>query len=204
MSDIKYEQIPDGSGTVRISGLESLTDDFVLKNEYLKREGKELERLKGLLRGAALPIIRAAQAAGAQRAFISSSGAGGVSVTLPDYTKPGNRSVFGDDKLSELMKRGGLERLGLKPEEVFEEERTGGEEQIVLKGRWVVWFREHFGALLETDEEIKWERTEPKVIRRLRFDVIGKLEAAAAAGSAVAQFLVEKGLSSLMVKAEKR
>ena len=199
---IKHEQVPDGSGTVRISGLESLADDFTIKSEYIKRETSRLEDMKQMLRGAALPVIRAAQAAGAVRAFIGASKRGGVMVTLPDYSKAGNRPVFDDKKMAELMKAGSLESLGLKPEEIFEETRTGGEEQIVLKGRWIGWFKEHFPQLLQADDDIKWERTEPKIVRRLRQEAIGKLEAAAAAGSTVAQLLVSKGLTSLSVKPE--
>lgn len=202
-TNIKQEMVPDGSGTVAIGGLESLADSFKLKEAFLKTVSAEVDGLKDMLRGAALSAIRAAKEGGAIRAFIRASGHGGVLVTMPDYEKAANRPEFGPEKLKKLMKAGTLESLGMTSEEVFEEERTLGGEVIELRGRWVEWFKQHLGgSLQQEDPDITWEKREPTVIRRVKAEVIPRLEVAAAAGSAVAQLLVTAGLKALMVKAE--
>ena len=201
---IKQEMIPDGSGTVAVGGLESLADNYKLKEAYLKTVLEEVDRLKDMLRGAALGAIRTAREAGAVRAFIRASGRGGVLVTMPDYTKPANRPEFNAKKLEEMMKMGSLDSIGLSPEEVFEEERTPGGEVIELRGRWVEWFKSHYSGSLTNDPDLNWEKREPTVVRRVREAVIPRLEVAAAAGSAIAQLLITKGLKALMVKAEEK
>jgi hypothetical protein len=186
-----------------MSGLESIVDKFLLKDAFLKSETEEFKSIKETLRGAALTVIRAAKEAGVKRAYLRSSRRGGVLITLPDYTKLSNRPVFNDKKLAELMKLGGLEELGLKPEEVFEEEREGGGEVIELRGRWIEWFKAHFPDQLKAkDPDLKWENREPTITRRVKLSVLSRIEAAMAAGSAVAAHIYNVGFASLKVRAE--
>jgi len=200
---IKQEMIPDGSGTIGLSGLESLVDRFLLKHEFIESETKEIALLKTQLRTSAVSAIREAVKAGATRAFLRASRRGGVLVSMPDFEKPANRPVFNDDKLGDLAKLGGLEKLGLTPEEVFDEERTESGEVIELRGPWVAWFREHYGSKMEKDPNIKYEDRKSIVVRRLKAAVREQLEAAAAAGSTIAQLLLEKGYKEPMIRAER-
>lgn len=202
---VKQEFIPDGSGTIAVGGLESLADQFKLKAAYLDAVLGEVDHLKEMLRGAALSAIRAAERAGAKRAFIRASGRGGVLVTLPDYSKDANRPEFGPKKMEEVLKAGGLDALGLPIEEVFEEERDPGGEVIELRGDWAEWFKSHYMDKLKAGVPgIKWEKREETVIRRLKVAVIPKIEAAAMAGNEVARLLMTKGLKALTVKPEEK
>jgi len=198
---VKQDMVADGTGTISMTGLESLVDKYMLEHSYLEAKQHELDDVKEQLRSVALPAIRKA---GAVRAFLRGSKRVAALLTLPDYTKPANRPVINDKKMTELMKQGGLEALGLPPEEVFDEERQEGGEVIELRGRWVEWFKEHYGERLQSgsDPDMKWEKREPTIIRRVKQAVLPKLEVAAANGVAVAQLLIANGFKSISIRSE--
>lgn len=205
MDETRLQLIPDGTGSICLSGEEKLADAFLTKNSFLERLTEEVDKLKAELRSAAQAAVARARSAGGgvvQRVLVSAS-RGGVGVSLPDYLKPGNRPVFSDEKLGELMKAGGLEAVGLKPEEVFEEECDPGGEVVTLRGRWAAWFASSYAAhIAAKDPDICWEKRAPSAVRRLRAEVIGRLEDLAAHGSAAAGVLLARGLRAMMVRGE--
>lgn len=194
----KQDKVPDSSGTIGLSGYESLVDTYSLKHAFIDSETSVIDDLKEQLRSAATAAINSAQQ-GAKRAFLRGSKHGGVMITMPDYDKSSNRPVFSEKKLTSLMKLGGLDDLGIASEDVFEEEREEGGEVIELRGRWVEWFKENYKI---TDPDVKWEKREPVVTKRVKASARAALEAAAYAGSTVAKFILGEGYKSPTVRVE--
>jgi len=195
---------PDASGTVVLSGHEELALAFDLKSSFNKKLEDELNTMKEQLRSLArFAIGQAAQ--GAVRVFFRNGQKGGVGVSLPDFSKPANRLVLSDKKMTEAAKLGELGSLGVSQEQLFEEEVTDvGGDVLELRGRWVQWvlpsLQQHIDA---GDADIKYERRERTVTRRLRAEVLPMLRALAAQGSELAALLVDVGTKAMMVKPER-
>lgn len=195
---------PDASGTVVLSGHEDLALGYDLKLTFLERLTAELDELKAQLRAAASGVLAQA-GTDALRVFFRNGKKGGVSVSLPDFSKPGNRMALSDSKMSKVLKAGEMESLNLPAGSVIDEEVTEpGGEVIELRGRWVEWFRQHMAEYLsKPDPDIKYEKRDRVVTRRLKPETITNLRQLTAGGNEVAAMLLQLGVKSMTVKAER-
>lgn len=198
MSDTNNIPKPDAAGTVALSGHETLALEYDLKSSYLEKLSKELGEMKAQLRGLARSVLTD----GAKRLFLRNGRQGGVSITLPDYSTAGNRLVFSDKKMSDLVKAGDLSSLG-DPAAMFEEEVLDeGGDSVVLRGDMFTWWQQHMAAYNERpDVEVK--RTERKVAKRLRAEIIPAIHQLAQAGNKLAEMVLSMGTKEPMVKAER-
>ncbi len=193
---------PDTSGTVALSGHENLALSFDLKSGYLKTLQGEIDELKKQMRVIAVDALSRA-AAGAVRAFLRNGKRGGVTISRPDETKSGNRLVLSDAKMSKLIKLGELTSLGIPMLELIEEEVTDpGGDVVELRGRWAAWWQEKMAAH-SADPDIKVERRERTVVKRLTFDALAKVRALATAGNELAKLLISVSAKELTVTAER-
>lgn len=196
---------PDASGTVVLSGHEDLALAYKLKSSFATKLEAELDEMKARLRDVARTVVLATE--GAVRVFFRDGQKGGVGVTQPDYSSVGNRLVLSDKKMSEIVKKADPSTLGIDAASLYEETVTEpGGEVIVLRGRWVAWFKQHMGQFLSAtppDPDILWETRERAVTRRLKADAISSLRALAALGNAMALSLLSAGTKEMIVKVEK-
>jgi hypothetical protein len=188
----------DASGTVALSGHEELALSFILKSSYLESLVQDVDSLKGQMRGLARSVL----VGGAKRLFLRDGRKSGVSITLPDYSAPGNRLTLSDTKMTKLVKAGDLATLG-QQEELFEEEVVDeGGDCVILRGEMLAWWHKHMAAYTERDD-VEVKRTERKVVRRLKEGAISILQNMAAQGNELASMLLGFGAKEPMVKAEK-
>lgn len=196
---------PDATGTVVLSGHEDLALAFDLKLTFFEKLKEEVDEIKQQLRAAATGVLAAA-GTDAQRVFFrSTAGKGGVGVSLPDYSKEGNRIALSDKKMSEASKLGELTSLGIPIEELIQEVVTEpGGDVVELRGRWLEWFKQYgMPHVTEGDPDVKFERRERTVVRRLVPTVISKLRTLATSGNELARHLIDTGTKNLVVKAER-
>jgi hypothetical protein len=200
----KQQVIPDSTGTVALEGHEQLVDMYELKALSLQVSASEVDELKEELRSLTLDAQRKVEdRSSLKRIFVKGKMFDGVRVTIPDYAQDGNRLPFGDDKIQEITKAGGVEKTGLQPQDVFDEVTEPGGEVLTLRGPWIEWFMGHYKSQVESDPNISYEKREPSTKRKLKADAIAKLQAAADAGNPVARQLLELGLKAMTVESPK-
>lgn len=201
--------IPDATGTVMVSGHESLAMAYALKDSFLRTLTEEVDGFKRQIRSIAQRVAAEASAAGeVRRIFLRNGQRGGVGVSLPDITKDGNRLALSDKKLNDVLKLGELATLGVPQSELIEEEITeAGGEVIVLRGRWVEWFKQHMSQHLTGDADVEHKTTEKTVVRKLKASAVSVLRRVSAGGGTageMADLLLSLGLRDMSVKAEEK
>lgn len=206
------ELIPDATGTVFVKDHRELAKAYVLKDAYFKMESETLGEMKGSFRDYSREILgRVAE--GVKRIFFLGGKGGGVGVSIPDYTKDGNRLNLSDTTMKEVGKAGGIEALGIPVSELFIEDRDSSEPTIILRGIWYNWFLTNLIQTGKAPQEsvgvgkdIEVVPVKENVVRKLRVESIVRLKAliATATGEAkrVAEILLDRGLKDFTVKAE--
>lgn len=128
----KQTLVPDSKGVIRVSGFEGQVTEFKTSHKYFKKLEKEVGEWKDKFRTWTRAALRQATKGVKRVEFMSSDGET-VPVSIPDWEKLGNRNNLKDEHLSAA--NGG----GLNPEPYIKREET-----IVLSGRWVEWFKQHY------------------------------------------------------------
>lgn len=203
MSDTTKLQ-PDASGTVVLSGYEDMALSFDLKHSYMEKLQAEVDSIKDQLRDLASTTLKRVEGE-AKRIFFRNGKKGGVSVSLPDFESKGNRLVLSEKKMGQLAKMAPLDSIGLPVDALFEEEVTDpGGEVIELRGSYVEWFKQHYAAQLSSGSpDLKYEKRDRTVSRRLKVGAIALLRQAAAAGNDLADALLSAGTKSFIIKPER-
>lgn len=191
--------VPDSSGSLQVSGLEDVVEEFRVKKVFSKDLEKVLGGMVEAFRGLAKQRITAAGQAGAgveRVEFVTKNGL--VMVSLPDTKKAGNRLGLGDEQLRAAEYAGlDLEGMGL-----LEKEET-----VVLGDLWVEWFRGYL-TQMQASGTVVPPGYEIKTVKRLRGEAVGVLRAMAAGlaegdprRDAAAQ-LVDSGVKAATVAAK--
>ena len=206
---MKSQQIPDATGTVACNGYEELALAYALKDNFVKTLTDEANELRRQLRDVARSVVAGAgpAAASIKRVFVRNGAKGGVSVSLPDYEAAGNRLTLSDKKLNDVIKVGDISTLpGLALNDLLEESVSDpGGEVIELRGRWAEWFKTNMEEhLKKEDPDLKWEKRERTMVRRLKASALGVLRGLAETGNEVASLLLACGLKEPTVRAEDR